>query len=89
MHVATQATLMTIPTAARRRGIAAMLDPDAGLAFVEVRSSRTLPVARILLLLAVLLAVAMTGLPPLNSYLMLLLALGMVLFHLTAMEAAS
>jgi len=66
-----------------------MQDPDAGLAFVDeaVPQSR-LPPWLCWFLLAACLAFLTSIWPTLNSYMVLLLAVGIVLFRLTAMDAA-
>jgi len=79
--------------AARRRGIAAMQDPEAGLALAETPARRSYPA---IFLLAACLAVTLAGWPipvqrpnPVASYTVLLVALGMALFYLTAREAVN
>ena len=66
-----------------------MQDPDAGLAFVNeaVPQSRLNPWMR-WFLLAACLAFLTSIWPTLNSYMVLLLAVGIVLFRLTAIDAA-
>jgi len=82
--------------AARRRGIAAMQDPEAGLAFAETPARQSYPALWSKFLLAACPAVILAGWPipvrwpnPVASYTVLLVALGMALFYLTAREAVN
>jgi len=76
-------------SASRRRGIAAMQDPDAGLAFVaEAVPQCRLPPWLRWFLLAACLAFLTSIWATLDGYMVLLLAVGIVLFRLTAMDAA-
>ena len=77
-----------------------MQDPEAGLAFAETPTRQSYPTLWGIFLLAACLAVVLVGWPMLSSgpwqwpnavesYTVLLVALGMALFRLTAMEAVN
>jgi hypothetical protein len=77
-----------------------MQDPEAGLAFAETPRHQSCPTLWGIFLLAACLAVVLIGWPVLSSapwqwpnavesYTVLLVVIGMALFHLTAMEAVN
>jgi hypothetical protein len=76
--------------AARRRGTAAMQDPDAGLAFVD---DDPMPPDRApwhcVFLVACFALLLLGWFPPVSGYVVLLLVVGMALFRMTALDAAA